>query len=124
MEAMHLGPNGALIYCMEYLAENFDWFEEQLSDFGEDDYLVLDCPAQIELYSHVNVMKRVSHGLQQQGFAVCGVFLVRFAESLSGVSIRYHVLRLLVCAAGCVVHHGCGKADVRLLERAHCHGSP
>lgn len=77
MEAVHLGPNGALMYCMEYLAENFDWFEEQLSLFGEDDYLVLDCPGQIELYSHVNVMKRVAAGLLQQGFNVCGVFLVR-----------------------------------------------
>ena len=50
MEELGLGPNGGLVYCMEYLLENTDWLEEQLSSFGEDDYLILDCPGQIELY--------------------------------------------------------------------------
>ena len=27
MEEMKLGPNGALVYCMEYLMDNFDWLE-------------------------------------------------------------------------------------------------
>ena len=93
MEAVHLGPNGALMYCMEYLAENFDWFEEQLSLFGEDDYLVLDCPGQIELYSHVNFMKRFAAGLQEQGFNVCGVFLVRIPECIHSL-LRPCVRRL------------------------------
>ena len=26
-----LGPNGALVYCMEYLEENFDWLQEKLA---------------------------------------------------------------------------------------------
>lgn len=65
-----------LLNRRRYLADNFDWFEEQISDFGEDDYLILDCPGQIELYSHINVMKRVTDGLRGEGFNVCGVFLV------------------------------------------------
>lgn len=27
MEMMDLGPNGALVYCMEYLLENLSWLE-------------------------------------------------------------------------------------------------
>lgn len=30
MEEMELGPNGGLIYCMEYLETNFDWLENAL----------------------------------------------------------------------------------------------
>ncbi|KAJ8447295.1 hypothetical protein Cgig2_013072 [Carnegiea gigantea] len=40
MEELGLGPNGALIYCMEQLEDNLDdWLTEQLDDFREDDYL-------------------------------------------------------------------------------------
>jgi GTPase SAR1 family protein len=31
--------------------------QEQLSAFSEEDYLILDCPGQVELYSHIPVMK-------------------------------------------------------------------
>lgn len=76
MDELALGPNGGLIYCMEYLSENLDWLEENLNQFGEDDYLLLDCPGQVELYSHVPVMKRVVEMLQAENFNVCGVYLI------------------------------------------------
>lgn len=47
MEEMELGPNGALIYCMEYLMDNVDWLQEQLNSVGTDDYVLFDCPGQI-----------------------------------------------------------------------------
>lgn len=43
MEDLQLGPNGGLIYALEFLMENIDVFQEQLGDF-EDDYLLIDCP--------------------------------------------------------------------------------
>lgn len=33
MDAYGLGPNGALMYCMEFLLANFDWLQERLSGF-------------------------------------------------------------------------------------------
>lgn len=33
MEEMELGPNGALVYCMEYLLDNLDWLEVRLLHF-------------------------------------------------------------------------------------------
>lgn len=57
MEEFKLGPNGGLVYCMEYLLENIDWLEEEISNFAEEDYVLFDCPGQLELYSHLPVMR-------------------------------------------------------------------
>jgi len=47
VEELHYGPNGGLIYCMEFLIENLDWLEEKLGNF-DDDYLIIDCPGKIK----------------------------------------------------------------------------
>lgn len=76
MEERGLGPNGALIYCMEHLMQNIDWLYDQLEGFGEDDYVILDCPGQIELYSHLPIMKRIVNALTMSGFRVASVYLL------------------------------------------------
>ena len=62
MKNGELGPNGALVYCMEYLLQNSNWLHDELDQFAEDDYIILDCPGQIELYSHLSIM----HDLAKQ----------------------------------------------------------
>lgn len=48
MEEMNLGPNGALLYCMEYLEDSLeDWLAEALEGYGEDDCLLFDCPGEV-----------------------------------------------------------------------------
>lgn len=74
-EELHFGPNGGLIFCIEYLAENSDWLQDRLGE-QEDDYLLFDCPGQIELYTHLTAMKKLVHMLQQWNFNLCSVFLV------------------------------------------------
>lgn len=77
MEELGLGPNGALMYCMEHLEENLDdWLSEELDNYMEDDYLVFDCPGQIELFSHVPVLKNFVEHLQRKNFNVCAVYLL------------------------------------------------
>ncbi|XP_031711718.1 GPN-loop GTPase 3 isoform X2 [Anarrhichthys ocellatus] len=73
--SLRFGPNGGLVFCMEYFANNFDWLDESLGHV-EDDYILFDCPGQIELYTHLPVMKQLVEQLQQREFRVCGVFLV------------------------------------------------
>lgn len=68
MEELNLGPNGALMYCMEFLLENLDWLEDELDKFLDDDYLILDCPGQIELYTHVPIMKNVISRMKMWGY--------------------------------------------------------
>ncbi|XP_018611040.1 GPN-loop GTPase 3 [Scleropages formosus] len=74
-DSLRFGPNGGLVFCMEYFANNFDWLEECLGHV-DDDYILFDCPGQIELYTHLPVMKQLVEKLQQWEFRVCGVFLV------------------------------------------------
>lgn len=31
MEELRLGPNGGLVYCMEFLQKNLDWLQEKLA---------------------------------------------------------------------------------------------
>lgn len=48
-EALHMGPNGGLIFAMEYLAKNLDWLEKQLGN-DDDDYILFDCPGKSSIY--------------------------------------------------------------------------
>ncbi|KAJ3034096.1 ATP binding protein [Rhizophlyctis rosea] len=75
VEELRYGPNGGLIYCLEFLVQNLDWLEEELSNY-EDDYLIIDCPGQIELYTHHPIMRRIVEAFQRLGYRVCGLYLL------------------------------------------------
>lgn len=83
-ERMRLGPNGSLMYCMEYLADNYDWLKEQLAsaaktdDAGSGDaYVLFDCPGQVELYTHHQAMRQLTDKLQNEwNYRLCAVHLV------------------------------------------------
>ena len=76
MSELHLGPNGGLIYCMEYLCDNLDWLEDACDDIGQDEYVLFDCPGQIELYSHVPAMGIITRELSRMGFRICATYLL------------------------------------------------
>lgn len=42
-DSLRFGPNGGLVFCMEYFANNFAWLEESLGHI-DDDYILFDCP--------------------------------------------------------------------------------
>lgn len=46
-DRLGLGPNGGLIFCIEYLASNLDWLKEAIAGVGEGTYLIFDCPGQV-----------------------------------------------------------------------------
>ncbi|KFK31225.1 hypothetical protein AALP_AA6G084600 [Arabis alpina] len=50
MEEPSLGPNGGLLYCMEYLEKNIDWLESKLKPLIKDHYILFDFPGQVELF--------------------------------------------------------------------------
>eukprot|EP00953_Heterococcus_sp_UTEX-ZZ885_P014262 8097-Heterococcus_DN1.PRE.2 len=49
MEELELGPNGGLVYCMEYLLDNVDWLKDELDNYDDDEYIIFDCPGQTTL---------------------------------------------------------------------------
>jgi len=75
-EDLRFGPNGGLVFCLEYLLENAEWLKEALGEEEDDDYILFDCPGQIELYTHMTTVKDLLQLLKNWNFQVCGVFLV------------------------------------------------
>lgn len=49
---------------------------EQIDEDCEDDYVIFDCPGQIELYTHLPIMRQLVEQLERFNFRVCGVFLL------------------------------------------------
>lgn len=75
MSHLGLGPNGALIYCMEYLETNFDWLLKQIKA-SKSNYFIFDCPGQVELYTHHDSMSKMFAKLEEMGYHLCVVHLV------------------------------------------------
>lgn len=75
MNELEYGPNGGLVYCFEYLLENMDWLEEELGGY-EDDYLIIDCPGQIELYTHHPFLPTLVRNLSRMGLRTCALYLI------------------------------------------------
>lgn len=50
-----------MLYCMEYLASNLDWLQEQLAAHaaGGASYFLFDCPGQVELFTGQEAFKQV-----------------------------------------------------------------
>lgn len=69
MQEDYLGPNGGMLYALEELEHNVEWLEEKLSMLGED-YVLFDCPGQVELYTHHSSLRNIFFKLQKLGYRV------------------------------------------------------
>lgn len=70
MDAHGLGPNGGMLYCMEYLEANLDWLETRLNELGPEAYVLFDIPGQVELGTIHPSLKRIIQRLSKVGFRV------------------------------------------------------
>ena len=81
MEMLKLGPNGALVYCMEFLETNFDWLISAMKNLHRDKYFLFDFPGQVELYTHHNSVKNIVARLEKEANCrLAAVHLVRNDE--------------------------------------------
>lgn len=64
-----LGPNGGILYAMEELEHNMEWLEKGLSSLGED-YVLFDCPGQVELFTHHSSLRNIFFQIQNLGYRV------------------------------------------------------
>ncbi|KAK3938778.1 putative GTP binding protein [Diplogelasinospora grovesii] len=69
-----LGPNGGVLYALEELEHNMEWLENGLKELGED-YVLFDCPGQVELYTHHNSLRNIFYRLQKLGYRLVAVHL-------------------------------------------------
>lgn len=71
-----MGPNGALVYCMEFLLNNIEWLEDKLDAFIDNDYVAFDLPGQIELYTHFPFMRQLVKKLEGWNFRVQALYFL------------------------------------------------
>eukprot|EP01126_Amoeba_proteus_P005023 TRINITY_DN11657_c0_g1_i3.p1 TRINITY_DN11657_c0_g1~~TRINITY_DN11657_c0_g1_i3.p1 ORF type:complete len:279 (+),score=55.63 TRINITY_DN11657_c0_g1_i3:181-1017(+) len=76
MEHYSLGPNGGLLFCVEFLEKNLDWLVEKLKALPKGIYVLFDCPGQVELYTHHDSMKNIFKILSDNGWRLTCVHLV------------------------------------------------
>ena len=69
MNEYGLGPNGGMLYCIEYLEANYDWLEDRLKELG-DVYILFDLPGQVELSTNHESVKNIVQKLTKSGFRV------------------------------------------------------
>ena len=75
MDSLKLGPNGGLVYCMEYLEKNIEWLKSELEAVKEK-YILFDCPGQVELYTHNNSVRNIVSELVKMDMRLVSVHLV------------------------------------------------
>ncbi len=68
-ERLSLGPNGSLLFAMEYLEQNFDWLEKRLKEC-KGKYILFDFPGQIELYTHNKCIRNIVQRLEKMHYRV------------------------------------------------------
>jgi len=57
-----------------FIIKNMNWLEERINEFGDNNYFLIDCPGQLELYSHYNLMKNIIKSLRRNGMNILSVF--------------------------------------------------
>ena len=113
MSELNLGPNGGLLYCMEYIehhmGEVLQLLKERLGMATDENgtehflassraYLLFDLPGQIELTAHSNVITRIAQRLTRElDLRLVCVQLVDAAVCLTDVS--KFIGAALVCTA-------------------------
>jgi len=68
MDEFNLGPNGGLVFAMEYIDEHFDWLVSEIKKYTQkrDVYILFDCPGQVELYACHDIMNNITTKLMKQ----------------------------------------------------------
>ena len=79
MRELNLGPNGSMVYCMEYVAKNLDWLHDRVMPLvREGKYVLFDLPGQVELFNTHDALKDIVGAITGPGWdlRVCTVHLV------------------------------------------------
>jgi len=72
-----LGPNGGLVYCMDFLEKNIDWLQSKLEPLAKDHYFLFDFPGQVELFTlHSNAKNIILEMTRKMDYSLAAVHLV------------------------------------------------
>lgn len=88
MDEMDFGPNGALFYALEQMSENLD--ELHLEEM-QDEFFIFDCPGQIELFLHSDILKKTIEKVKTFS-KVAIVYLLDSSNFLNSQKLLYTLL--------------------------------
>lgn len=75
----NLGPNGAMVYCIEYASKNLDWLKERVTPLvAEGKYVLFDLPGQVELFNMHDALREVVAAITgpEWNLRLCTVHLI------------------------------------------------
>ena len=74
---LHLGPNGSMIFCIEFLQSHIAWLVNKINSFDRNVYFLIDLPGQVELVTHHTAIASIVYELRKQcNLQLCAVHLV------------------------------------------------
>eukprot|EP00270_Netrium_digitus_P008387 TRINITY_DN2506_c0_g2_i2.p1 TRINITY_DN2506_c0_g2~~TRINITY_DN2506_c0_g2_i2.p1 ORF type:complete len:269 (-),score=71.82 TRINITY_DN2506_c0_g2_i2:40-795(-) len=121
MAAYNLGPNGGLIFCMDYLEKNVDWLLQKLKPLEKDHYFLFDFPGQAELFTLHSNAKAVIRALTQgpANYRLTAVHLVD--AHLCAAPHKY--LSALLLSLQAMLHLGLPHVNVlSKIDLTECYG--
>lgn len=122
-DELKYGPNGGLVFCLEFLIQNQEWLKAQLcgggtgddddeddplNDLGtepDDDYILFDMPGQIELFTHLSMGRQLVQLLESWNFRICTVFLVDSQFMIDGAKFLSGTMAALSVMANLEMPH-------------------
>jgi len=66
MKEEKLGPNGGVLHALETLEHEWDWLVDGLNEKVGQDYVLFDCPGQVELFTHHDSLRNIFFALQKK----------------------------------------------------------
>lgn len=103
MEYCSLGPNGALVYALEYALSDPSqqaWIDDALGDYP-DDYLLIDFAGQVELFTYYDCIGILSRALQARGYTVLLVYIAEAQKFQTRSSYLSTVLVAMSAMSSC-----------------------
>ncbi|KAL7719369.1 GPN-loop GTPase 2 [Entamoeba marina] len=96
MQTTDLGPNGGMLYCLEYLNENIDWLIDQIEELHPQ-YVLIDCPGQTELFTTHDVLPTILVKLAKINCRLTAVHLIDSLHISNPSTYMAAILQGLAC---------------------------
>jgi len=112
---LHLGPNGSILFSMEFFEKNIDWIEKKLKKFRrkfEKLYILIDLPGQIEIFTHHTSIKKFIKRLCKYNTKITTIIVVD-SFFLNDKTITYSILT--ICLS---ISLGLGTSAIILMSKA------
>ena len=111
MQELDLGPNGALVQCLEELLseEGIEWLIEDFEGCEEPKFLIIDLPGQIEIYTHYDIVPRLVCLFQDRlGFTALSCYLMESRFVLDAASF----MGALLNATSAMLNLACSHLNI------------